>query len=172
VSKIKWCGNARLSECMLYRYRLCRWLLEVQEPEHEPYVLFVGLNPSTADASIDDNTVRAWMRLTLAWGFRMFVVGNVYAYRSRNPKALWKVADPIGPANGVALLEMAREAAYVVACWGNHAQPKHCLPVLEQLTNYKPVYCLGRNENGTPKHPLFLPTDVERVLYAPCRRAA
>lgn len=167
-----WEGDAALSEDTWFRYRLRRWRLDVPKPEHEPYVLFVGLNPSTADASTDDNTVRAWKRLAIAWGYRKFCVGNVYAYRSRDPKKLWQAADPIGPSNQIALADMAIGAQLIVACWGAHAKRADAEPIADLLAQYGTVWCLGMNANGTPKHPLFLPTDVERILFAPQRRAA
>lgn len=159
---IHWHGDAVLSGCGQFRYRLRRWVRSIDDP----YVLFVGLNPSTADAARDDNTVRAWRRLAWAWGYQSFWVGNVYAYRSTDPRGLWKAADREGPENTAHLIRMAAGAKMVVACWGAHAKPADYIPVSELLAVHGPVWCLGRNDNGTPKHPLFLPTDVKRELYA------
>lgn len=162
-----WDGDAVISACRLYRYRLRRWMSTAVSA---PYVLFVGLNPSTADAWKDDNTVRAWARLTLAWGYQAFSVGNVYALRSRDPKALWRADDPYGPENVAHLREMAIGASMIVACWGAHAKRADYEPIADLLAAHREVACLGLNANGTPKHPLFIRTDCKRILYAPQRR--
>lgn len=156
-----WQGAAVLSLDGTYRYRLERWLTH-----GAPYVMFVGLNPSTADALLDDNTVRAWKRLTTEWGFRRFCVGNVYALRSRDPRWLWKADDPYGPERLKHLHAMAKDASLIIACWGNHAKRADYEPVADLLASYRDVQCMGLNANGTPKHPLFLPTTVRRILYA------
>jgi hypothetical protein len=161
-----WNGDALISSCGRYRYRLRRW------QRSGPYVLFVGLNPSTATATTDDNTVRAWARLTLAWGYQAFAVGNVYALRSRDPKALWRADDPYGPHRIVHLREMAAGAALIVAYWGAHAKRADYEPIADLLATYDEVQCLGLNANGTPKHPLFIPTNVQRLRFAPHRTAA
>lgn len=143
-------GDAVISDCGLYRYRLRRWLSNLS-----PYVLFVGLNPSTADAMQDDNTVRAWKRLTCAWGYQSFVVGNVYALRSRDPKALWAADDPDGPENLVHLRQMAAGADLIVACWGAHAKRADYEPITDMLATHGTV--VPADENAA--HP---------VCPAPC----
>lgn len=163
----KWHGSAVISECLRYRYALWRWLTI-----GAPYVMFCGLNPSTATALVDDNTVRAWARLTLAWGYQAFCAGNVYALRSRDPKALWLADDPHGPGNVFHLRQMAAGASLIVACWGAHAKRADYEPIADLLAVHREVMCLGLNANGTPKHPLFIPTNVERILYAPHRRTS
>lgn len=165
--KQKWSAAALISGCGRYRYWLRRW---VSTPE--PYVLFVGLNPSTADAVHDDNTVRAWKRLTLAWGYQSFCACNVYALRSRDPKALWRADDPYGPDRIKHLRQMAASASLIVACWGAHAKRADYEPIADLLATYGEVQCVGLNANGTPKHPLFIPTDVKRLRFAPHRIAA
>jgi hypothetical protein len=69
--------NAIISPCGLYRYRLERTVAMTG-----PVYAFFGVNPSTADASIDDATVRKWIGFTKKWGGSRFIVGNVFAYRS------------------------------------------------------------------------------------------
>lgn len=125
-----WSGDAVISECGRYRYRLRRWLNTCAQ-----YVLFVGLNPSTADASRDDNTVRAWKRMALAWGYQAFCVGNVYALRSSDPKALWRAEDPYGPDRLAHLRELASGASLIVACWGAHAKRTDYEPITDLLAS-------------------------------------
>ena len=83
--------SAVISECRLYRYRLDRvW------DTGEAQVLFVMLNPSTADATVDDRTICRCMEFARAWGYGGLVVGNLFAYRATNPQQLKNVDDPVG----------------------------------------------------------------------------
>lgn len=155
---------AWISDDAVYRYRLERaWGSSPQR------VLWVMLNPSTADAMHDDNTIRAIRRLTNAWGYMRFDVGNIYALRSRDPSALWTAVDPRGPKNFWHVREMAARAQLIVAAWGAHARADDAAAMTQLLTKYDDVWCLGRNANGSPKHPLFTRTDTPRALYAPRR---
>lgn len=99
-------GGAHLSACGAYRYALRRtW-----DPAR-PAALFVGLNPSTADAERDDPTTRRCVRFARDWGFGGLLVGNLFAYRATRPRDLRAAAEPVGPENDWWLAALAREAA-------------------------------------------------------------
>lgn len=155
-------GSANFSPCGLYRYRLER-LLE----SGDGTVLWVMLNPSTADADHDDNTIRRVKAFSQSWGFRRALVGNVYAFRSTNPRGLWTADDPTGPDNPKHLHEMAAEASLIIAAWGQHVKRADVEPVEDLLRMYGNVWCLGTGRGEKPKHPLMLPADTQRTLYAP-----
>src|ERR1039457_244411 len=95
-----------------YRYRLSRFW------GAEPRVLFVMMNPSTADPSMDDPTVAKCRRFAVKWGYASMYVGNTFAYRATDKGRLAQVADPIGPDNDTHLLAMAAESAMVVFAYG------------------------------------------------------
>ncbi|MNR13832.1 hypothetical protein D3C85_1302620 [compost metagenome] len=153
--------SAVLSECGLYRYRLDR---EVQ-PEGLVFAYF-GINPSTADASIDDSTVRKWRGFTLRNGGKKFIVGNVFAFRSTDPKALEFAEDPFGPDRYAHLEQIIAEADVLVPCWGNSSKVPptirpHIADLLETLLGSgKPVMHFGLTASGDPKHPLMLSYDT------------
>jgi hypothetical protein len=159
--------SAVISDCGKYRYRLDR---EVQS-EGKVFAYF-GINPSTADASIDDPTVRKWRGFTLRNGGRKFIVGNVFAYRSTDPKALGllSIADACGPDQMFHLLEILGEADVLVPCWGNFSKvPKTHQPIIQQMlgiihmiggSSNRPVLHFGLTESGAPKHPLMLGYDT------------
>ena len=87
-------STADFSFCGQYRYTLTRvWSLE------RGLVLFVGLNPSTADAERDDPTVRRCVGYARRWGFGGVLVANLFAYRATDPRDLLAVSYPIGPRN-------------------------------------------------------------------------
>jgi hypothetical protein len=121
------------------------------------YLLWVMLNPSTADAEVDDATIRRCKSFTTRFGFREMVVVNLYAYRATDPAELLTVEDPVGAENDAWLYEAARRASRVVLGWGGSADPARARAVAEILTVDNPVlYCLGTNKDGSPRHPLYL----------------
>ena len=92
--------TADISDCGAYRYRLTR------EWSDKPLLPFVMLNPSDANAEIDDPTIRRCMGFARAWGYGGIVVGNLYAFRTPYPETLWKAPDPYGPLNDAALIKI------------------------------------------------------------------
>ena len=112
--------SAIISECGKYRYRLDREILT--NLSTGPVYAFFGINPSTADASLDDATVRKWRGFVRQWGGSRFIIGNVFAYRATDVKELALVADPIGMENIPHIIEIAKEADIIVPCWGNRSK--------------------------------------------------
>jgi hypothetical protein len=147
-------GKAKFSKCRQYRYTLER----LWEPSQTESVLFVGLNPSTADAETDDPTVRRMGQFARDWGFGKMTVCNLFAFRATDPRVLKRARDPVGPANIRVLRDQARRANLIVACWGNHgqwqAQAARALPLFMSAT--RPLICFGLTSLGEPKHPLYL----------------
>ena len=154
-------GGATISECGKYRYDLWRtW------NESGRSVLFVCLNPSTADATNDDPTIRRCMGFARAWGYGKMDVANLFAYRATNPSELLRVSDPIGACNDDWLYHLMGESSMVVAAWGNRGgllnRADEFMCMIPLLTK---VHCLGVNKSGQPKHPLYLPKDAALQLY-------
>lgn len=149
--------SAVLSPCGLYRYRLDR-TVGIEGPVYA----FFGINPSTADASIDDATVRKWIGFTKTWGGSRFIVGNVFAYRATDVKDLASVDDPYGDEIGDYITDIITEADILVPCWGNSTKvPPQlqgaCDILMDALVSSgKPVMHFGLTKSGDPKHPLML----------------
>jgi hypothetical protein len=121
-------------------------------------------NPSTADATVDDPTIRRCVRFARRWGYAGIVVRNVYAYRATDPTALDRVDDPIGPGNEHYLARAAADPLTICA-WGNHATDRGH-QVLRTLTNLGARLCyLTRNAHGVPKHPLYLPGSLTPIPF-------
>jgi hypothetical protein len=143
---------ARISDDGAYRYVLGRrW-------EAGPLVRYVMLNPSTADAHIDDPTSRRCIGFAQSWGYAGIQVLNLYAYRATNPADLWRTADPIGPENDAYLRWAANapDGGPLIAAWGANARPDRVGAVLQLLASAH-VQCLGVTKTGQPRHPLYLP---------------
>lgn len=149
--------SAVLSPCGLYRYRLERTVAM-----EGPVYAFFGVNPSTADASVDDATVRKWIGFTKLWGGSRFIVGNVFAYRATDVRTLAGIDRPAGQENVAHLFDIMRDADILVPCWGNSDKvPKELrgefsAVLLRILESGKPAMHFGLTKSGDPKHPLML----------------
>lgn len=148
--------GAILSPDRLYRYWLSRrW-------GRGPLATFIMLNPSVADATQDDPTIRRCIGFAKTWGLAGIAVVNLYALRSTQPAALWLAEDPVGPDNDVHL-ESAAAMAYahqspIVAAWGANARPNRVAEVLA-LAGMDRLTALGVTKAGQPRHPLYLRAD-------------
>lgn len=153
-------ADANLSDDGVYRYALRRWW--------EPAVVkakFIMLNPSTADASTDDPTIRRCVGFARRWGMGGLVVANLYALRSTDPRLLWDHPDPVGPENDQHLRDILAGPGIVIAAWGANAKPDRVAEFFE-LAGDRPVHALGLTKAGQPRHPLYLRSESEPVPYA------
>lgn len=152
--------GAVISDCGRYRYTLEReWMTG------EGTCLFVMLNPSTADASEDDPTIRRCIGFAQRWGYQRLTVGNLFAFRATDPRKLVQVKDPGGPDNHLHLGRLAAEADRVVAAWGAFpaAGQDYLAAVLSEVDS--DLVCLGTTKNGSPRHPLYVRGDFEPIPY-------
>ena len=153
--------GACFSSCGKYRYYLWRkWDLE------KPFIAFVGLNPSTANQTDDDPTIRRVKRFAFDWGYGGIYMLNLFAFVTPYPAELITCGDPIAE-NNEKLLEIAALANEVVYCWGNFNVIGRDIEVVRLLRYTAGVkgYCLGKNANGSPKHPLYLKADTKLEEY-------
>lgn len=159
--------GATLSSCGKYRFHLNRDL--GASGEGDKTILFVMLNPSTADASIDDPTIRKLRGFAQRLGYRKISVVNLFAYRATDPKQLKKVADPVGEGN-LGYVEMHAELANLIVCaWGtggtfNQQNEK----TLKRLCKFD-LYALEITKGGHPKHPLYVSYEKEPILWKPAQ---
>jgi hypothetical protein len=149
-------SDARFSTCGRYRYWLSRrW------DTGRPLAAFVMLNPSTADATIDDPTIRCCVRLAKREGFGGIRVVNLFAYRTPNRKELAAVPDPIGPENDRHIRAAARNTSVSILAWGGYVpDPDRVQAVLKLLKRarirLKCIEMIGPAGNRQPRHPLYL----------------
>ena len=137
-----------------YRYLLWRaWNPRL------PRVLWILLNPSTADERVDDPTLRRLHSFSQHFGFGGLEVVNLFALRSTDPRALARMVDPIGPENDDYIREAGVRATKIIAAWGSYGTlygRDHY--ILAQIAS--PIFCLGITRNGNPRHPLYLRGDT------------
>jgi hypothetical protein len=129
--------------------------------ESKPLVLVVCLNPSTADAETEDNTSRVCINYAKRWGYGGLLIGNLFAYRSTDQTALYKVVDPIGPENDDWLKKLQSQAALVVCAWSDtgayKTRDKEVLKLLQA------PHCLIKLKSGRPGHPLYKRADLKPI---------
>jgi hypothetical protein len=141
--------DACISRCGTYRYALWRrWAAG-------PQVLFVMLNPSTADHRDDDPTIRRCIGFAARWGYGAVAVGNLFAFRTPSPQVLRRAPHPVGRANDRWLQRLAAESSRVIAAWGNDGAFLGRDAQVRDLLG--PLYALALTQRGQPRHPLYLP---------------
>ena len=166
--------SAVISDCNKYRYKLTRtW------DEDKGKVLFITLNPSTADEKTDDLTTRRCINFAKKWGYGGLMIGNLYPFRAKRPKYLRKWEDSlwnerVGATaecyhvlnkNEELVKQMANEANIVVCAWGCNVLPY--LGVPHWVRDIDDRHYLELCKDGlTPKHPLGnLSKDLVPISY-------
>lgn len=151
-------STAVFSDCHQYRYALRRiW------DESKPLALFIGLNPSTADAETDDNTSRVCINYAMRWGYGGLLLGNLFAFCSTDQSVLHNVTDPVGPDNDIWLRQLQSEAQIVVCAWS--ATGSYRNRDKEVLSFIKSPHCLIKLKSGHPGHPLYKSAALQPVPY-------
>jgi hypothetical protein len=153
--------DASLSDDGLYRYDLTRTWGDGGR------LVFVMLNPSTADASVDDPTIRRCMGFAQREEYDGIHVVNLYALRATDPDELRRHPDPYGPDNHAAVWGAVTSHLTVGVCvaWGAHpmAVDHPMIDTLRELSDYTGIelQCLGKTKAGAPKHPLYIKADKD-----------
>ena len=172
-------STAIISACSTYRYHLRReWLgrpasfksvdadteeFEFGRPVKRPSLLFVMLNPSTADATKDDPTIRKCIGFASQLGYFALEVVNLFAYRATDPRDLrnaWSAGtDVVGEDNDRHIVAAAADADRVIAAWGAFSScnlRSRATEVLKLLQRHREVSSFGVSKDGSPRHPLML----------------
>ena len=149
--------DADFSPCRKYRYALWRIWGRITG-----YAMFIGLNPSTADETDDDPTIKRCIAYAKDWGYSGLCMTNLFAYRATKPKDMKAAADPIGPDNDQWLRDAGSQASIIIAAWGcdgsyldRDKAVREMFPTLHYL----------RLTNKQPWHPLYLPKDLKPTLW-------
>jgi len=154
--------SAIISKCGKYRYVLTRNLPQLVR--HIKPCLFIMLNPSTADATENDPTIRRCIGFAERELCTSLTVINLYAYRATKPKDLLIIDFPVGEENQKHWVEQFDKHRYglIVAAWGSHKMARLHSRIFPR--DYK-VFCLGKNKDGMPKHPLFLSSNTKLEVF-------
>lgn len=150
--------NAYFSPCRKYRYALYRrW------DDSKPTVLFIGLNPSTADETHNDPTITRCINFAKDWGYGGVWVANLFAYRATLPTDMMKYRSPLGKENDAWLKKLHDKCEIVIAAWGNDGKHKNRSTKVRKLI--PKMHCLKINKTGEPAHPLYQPKTAQPIPY-------
>ncbi len=131
-------------------------------------IAFVMLNPSTADATSDDPTIRRCIGFAHRWDYGTLEVVNQFAYRATYPRELLKAHDPVGPENDHYILDAADRADAVLLAWGNQGRLlRRDREVVRLLSGCEHLYHLALTQAGQPRHPLYVPKAVRPIRFEP-----
>lgn len=151
--------NADISECQKYRYSLERvW------DQNKPVIGFIGLNPSTADSTEDDATIRRCIQFAKSWNAGGIYVTNLFAYRATIPADMMEQENPIGTQNDSYLAQMPSKTNKIVACWGNNGAHNNRANQVKELLKGN-LFCLDVNQTGEPKHPLYVKGSADLIPF-------
>lgn len=146
--------SAWISDDGVYRYLLGRrW-------GDGASLAVVMLNPSTADAELDDPTIRRCRSFAQREGFGALVVANLYAYRAAKPMDLWLAEDPVGPLNDDVLAELVQvvDGGPILCAWGSNAKADR-VKAFHTIASGADLVHLGLTAGGLPRHPLYVRGD-------------
>lgn len=153
-----------------YRYSLTRWWEGDTNKALRSRVAWVMLNPSKADALEDDPTIGRVTGFSKAWGHTSFEVVNPFAYRTPDPEHLWsRRCDIVGRMNDAYIRQAIHNADRVVVAWGTGGAKADRAVMAERVAQVVAMMrphgiraqCLGTNQDGSPKHPLYLRADTK-----------
>lgn len=155
-------SGALFSPCGRWRYLLWRvW------DEALPLWSFGMLNPSTADHEKLDPTVKRCQSRAQTGGAGGFVVWNLFAWRDTEPAAMKQAADPVGPANDLAIRCAVEASATNIAAWGvhgTHREREHKVRAMLGSEGF-PLHALDFTKDGHPRHPLYLPSALQPLPW-------
>jgi hypothetical protein len=159
-------ASASFSDCRKYRYTLSR----IWGAQGQGLLVFVMLNPSTADELTNDPTVERCQRRAILGGFGGLMVVNLFALRSTDPAALKAHPDPVGAENDHHIVQVCRIPGAVVVCgWGTHGKLKgRDRQVIHLLRQHDiPLHALKVSRDGHPWHPLYVSYDTSPQPWIP-----
>lgn len=153
--------TAVFSDDRIYRYRLDRlWDARL------PAMAVIGLNPSTADETEDDPTIRRCIRFAADWGYGGLIMVNLFSYRATDPDEMLTAPNPIGPDCDKHIELAAKEAFFILAAWGangTHLARDH--DVRRLVEPIRQMHCLKKTKHGQPGHPLYIRADTQPILF-------
>ena len=136
-----------------------RYFLKREWDNSKGLLLYLMLNPSVADEKKDDPTIRRLISFTKKFNYGGFLVGNIFTTITPNPKEIDR-SKGISDKNFKELFKLINKVDQIVYAWGNTVEEPQ---LLKELV-LKPK-CFGKNLNGTPKHPLYLPKNSKLIAY-------
>ena len=160
-------GAASFSDCQRYRHSLTRDWTPAGTTSRA--ILFVGLNPSVADAEASDPTCHRELTFARDWGYTRYLKANVLDWRATSPRDIPADPELARSADNIPTLrELAEEAETLVMASGN-VHKRFAVIETETLALLRatgePLMCLGKNQSGAAKHPLYIRRDAPLIPF-------
>lgn len=153
-------AGAIIDETGAYRYSLWRrW------DHSKPKVVFIMLNPSTADHIVDDPTIRRCISFSKSWGFGSLEVVNLFAYRATDPRELIATEEPVGKLNDEYIKNAIMDASLTILAWGTKGIIRDRNSEVLRIISDNDLYCLEITKEGHPKHPLYVGNGTRPINY-------
>jgi hypothetical protein len=162
-------NGATFSTCRSYRYRLWRsW------GNRDHRCVFVGVNPSTADETTDDHTIRKCIGFAKRWEFGALDMVNLFAWCDADQRGLLAAPDPVGLENDCSILQVFDRASRIVFAWGRGKTAAVRKLIARRVqSEARMLYgcgraeraCLGVTKDGFPRHPLMLAYSTPCMPY-------
>lgn len=152
-------NGADFSECGKYRFSLWRiW------DESKPLIMFIGLNPSTANQTSDDPTIRRVKRFAMDWGYGGVYMMNLFPFVTAYPSELPPADNEFTAVNIKNIAEISDRCDKVIFAWGNFKEATATGNYVSKMFPDK-GYVLQINKNGSPKHPLYVAANIVPCKY-------
>ncbi len=119
-------------------------------------LVWIMLNPSTADDELDDPTIRRCMKFGALWGYADMVVGNLFAFRATDPRQLSEAVDPVGSLNDEYLREITSGVDRIVCAWGNGGALNNRAGDVRVMLWDRELWGFGQTKQDQPRHPLYV----------------
>lgn len=146
-----------------HRFLLTRTI----DADNPKTLLFIGVNPSTADQETDDATIRRMVAFARDLGCGVLLVANLFAQRATDVKHVHAPTDDVRNLEDLHLVLCALAADVVVCGWGPPGKLAaglrlRWIEVVDMLQALDvPMNALHITKDGHPGHPLYLPADVK-----------
>lgn len=148
--------GAIFSKCRKYRYALWRiW------DNNKPFIMFIGLNPSTANETKNDPTIRRVVQFASKWGYGGVYMTNLFAYVTAYPEKLKTCEDPLKD-NDKWLKKISVKVEKIVFAWGSFKEAEERA---KEVINMFDGYALIINKDGSPRHPLYIKNDTKLIKF-------
>jgi hypothetical protein len=152
---------AKFSDCGKYRFFLQRmW------DESLPSIMFIGLNPSTANESTDDPTIRRVKGFAKEWGFGGVYMVNLFGIVSSDPSIIIQSPEPVGKDNNRWIKAIAKRVQTVVFAWGAFTAAKASQQDSLITNQFPKAIALRKTKDGFPGHPLYVPSNVKPIYFS------
>ena len=147
-----------------YRYVLRHTWMDIFD-QKEKAIVWIALNPSTADENKLDPTLTRIKNFSISFGYNTFYMLNIFAFRATDPKVMLNEKFPIGEQNDFWIKQICKKTDKIVCCWGNIGKHLNRSTTIKEMLKNFPLYYLQISKENQPKHPLYLSSKCKLIRF-------